>query len=42
VSESADAAGKAGQEAAARERRASDKGRTVEGTGGGEPSPVPA
>jgi cell division protease FtsH len=42
ASESADAADAAGQEAAARERRASDKGRTVEGAGGGEPSPVPA
>ncbi len=31
-----------GQEAAARQRRAGEKSRPVEGTGGGEPSPVPA
>jgi cell division protease FtsH len=37
-----ESAGVAGQEAAARQRRAGEKGRPVEGTGGGEPSPVPA
>jgi cell division protease FtsH len=42
ATDSAEAAGTAGQEAAARQRRSSDKGRPVEGTGGGEPSPVPA